>query len=98
MTKKDIPPGHYCYTWVKHPTSENGGGKIKLCPFFKHKKVAGVNIVWCDYLNGGSVINNTSEEDYQKLLKHYGGEEQLNKNLPYFLLWDQVKECGENMV
>ena len=91
FSKKDkIPKGHYCYSYDKD-------GKFKCCPFWTQKKINDVNVTWCEFLNKGDVPNGTSEADFEKLKFVYGPKnEDVWKALPLDLLWDQVKECGEN--
>ena len=61
------------------------------------KKINDVNVTWCEFLNKGDVPNGTSEADFEKLKFVYGPKnEDVWKALPLDLLWDQVKECGEN--
>jgi hypothetical protein len=99
-TKKDkslIPKGDYCYTWVEVPSVENNfHGKTKNCPYVKWKTIDGVKVPWCEFLECGGTNNNWSHEEWEKIRKHYGSEEKLDKNLPLFLLFDGCKECGVN--
>lgn len=103
MSNKDtsvIPRGPYCYV----PDVEKNANKdendpiyyTKPCPYFKYKKDEGVDVVYCEFLELGGTINGTSEEDYEKLLKKYGSRDARLEKYPLDLLWDQVKECGEN--
>lgn len=95
-----IPTGHYCYV----PDEEKNKNKkdddfsfyIKLCPYFSHKKDEGVGVVYCKFLKEGGIINDTTDKDFKKLIKKYGSDENVYKKYPLDLLWDQVKECGEN--
>ncbi len=95
-----IPEGPYCYV----PDEEKNKNKseddftyyIKPCPYFKHITDEGVTICHCSFLDEGSVPDETSEEDFEKLEKKYGSDEAVWKKYPLTLLWDQVKECGEN--
>lgn len=95
-----IPEGHYCYV----PDIEKNANKdeddhayyIKLCPYFKYKKDAGVNVVKCKFLKEGGLINGTTKKEFKKLKKKYGSRKKVHEKYPLFLLWDQVKECGEN--
>lgn len=104
MNKNLIPKGNYCYTWIQEPSKENNyQGIIKKCPFWNVKKFNGVEIPWCDYLNSGGYPNETENyegwEDYDeadKKLKEYFGEEYEEKT-NCILLFDQCKECGENL-
>jgi hypothetical protein len=96
LTEKilEIPQGRYCYTPKSY---DNGEFKIKLCPFYTSIKDEGVRIPYCNLLNEGCVPNGTSEEDFYKLSKKYGSDAAVWDKYPLDLLWDQVKECGENI-
>ena len=81
-----ISKGMYCY-------DERG-----ICPHFKSKDVGGVSVTWCSYLNSGST-GNVSDDDFEKLMIfHKTDESGIFELYPLDLLWDQVKECGENEV
>lgn len=103
MSKKDtsvIPNGPYCYV----PDIEKNANKdkddhvyyIKTCPYWSIIKDEGVRICHCSFLNESSIPNGTSDEDYDKLIAKYGSDEALWKKFTGDLIWDQVKECGEN--
>jgi hypothetical protein len=100
LNKKDtsvIPQGYYCYTWVEKPNRDTGfNGKIKTCPYLTKKEFNGVEVPWCNFLNCGGLDNNHDETDIPKLIEHFGSEEKMDEELPLFLLWDMVKECGVN--
>jgi len=95
-----IPVGHYCYV----PDIEKNANKdeddhayyTKPCPYFKYKKDVGVGVVKCKFLGKGGLINGTTKKEFKKLKKKYGSSKKVYKKYPLFLLWDQVKECGEN--
>jgi len=102
--KKDtsvIPGGHYCYV----PDLEKNANKdeddsiyyTKTCPYWGYIKDEGVDICHCSFLGESSVPNGTSNEDFKKLEKKYGSDEGIWNNMTLDLLWDQVKECGENI-
>lgn len=92
-----IPFGDYCYTWVEPPSEENNRkGKIKTCPYLTKKEFNGVDVPWCSFLDCGGIDNNHDDSDIEKLVQHFGTEEKMNEELPLFLLWDMVKECGVN--
>lgn len=96
----EIPKGDYCYSIIGWEDVEGYTWKkpiYKCCPYFTTKKFGEGEAWWCSFLELGDVGNGDGEENYQALLKHFGGsEEEMDKTLPLFLLWDQVKECGEN--
>lgn len=95
--KSVIPPGDYCYTWVEAPNRDTGfRGEIKTCPYLTKKEFNGAEVPWCSFLDCGGIHNNQSESDITKLIEHFGSEEKMDEELPLFLLWDMVKECGVN--
>ena len=57
----------------------------------------GVLVSWCDFLDQGGVPNELSDENFLKLVAFYGSEDIVFEKLPLGLLWDQVKECSENI-
>ena len=99
--KSIIPEGMYCYV----PDNEKNDNKdendekyyIKRCPYFSYKEDNGVNVVYCSFLEEGGTIEGTSRRDYRKLKKKYGSSKKVQEKYPLYLLWDLVKECGENM-
>ncbi len=101
--KKDtsvIPKGPYCYV----PDVEKNANKeeddpyyyTKNCPYWTYIKDEGVDICHCSFLNKGGVPNGTPSADFKKLKDKYGGAKEVWNKYPLDLLWDQVKECGEN--
>ncbi len=97
--KSLIPIGHYCY---KHdvlydgPKLEDGSIPIVSCPYDSYKKIAGVSVPYCSFLEMLGWSNNWEQEEYEKLEKHFGGEDATFEALELDLLWDSCKECGEN--
>jgi len=96
-----IPPGSYCYfvDSVRDLEPINGIPRwtYKMCPYYKHREINGTFVPWCDYLNlGGTVGDTTDPEHYPKLKEHYKTDEAMDKELPLHLLFDQCKECGVN--
>jgi hypothetical protein len=83
-----IPKGSYCYTYVDN--------KYVYCPFHKTIDDNGVKLPFCTFLNKGGIDNSTTDEDFKILEKKYGSEDEVWKKYPLDLLWDSVKECGEN--
>lgn len=103
MSEKDtsvIPPGHYCYVpdIEKNINRDRGdhGYYIKPCPYWGHIEDEGVDICHCSFLDKGCVPNGTKDKDFNKLKKKYGSSDAVWEKYPLDLLWDQVKECGEN--
>ncbi len=95
-----IPKGPYCYVldFEKNANKEKDDTKYytKTCPYWSYVEDDGVKICHCSFLNEGGIPNETSEEDFEKLSKKYGSDDAVWKKYPLNLLWDQVKECGEN--
>ena len=81
-----IPKGIYCY-------DEKG-----RCPYFSHIEKAGIKIPYCKYLKEGSLPNELTDEDFERLknFHHTTSDEDIWNLYPLDFLWDQVKECGEN--
>jgi len=103
MSEKDtsvIPEGMYCYV----PDEEKNANKdeddhayyIRTCPYWSYIEDEGVDICNCSFLDKGCVPNGTNKKDFKKLKKKYGSKEAVWEKYPLDLLWDQVKECGEN--
>ena len=100
-----IPKGDYCYTWKEVPSeSNNYRGTVNQCPYYDVKNVNGVHGPWCNYLELGGYPSSgkwAGWEDIDKatdiLNKHFGSEQEADKNLCLFLLFDGCKECGENV-
>lgn len=94
-----IPEGPYCYL----PDIEKNKNKdkndtayyIKPCPYYSSIEDEGVKLPYCKFLEQGGTENGMSNEDFKKLEKKYGPDKIWDK-YPLGLLWDQVKECGEN--
>jgi hypothetical protein len=95
-----IPKGDYCYKFDGRRGVDEKTGLpwmgTKNCPYMTSKEFNGVTVHWCDFLECGDVGNYCSDEDYKKLLEHFGSEKKLQEVLPLLLLWDGCKECGEN--
>ena len=95
MNKDLIPKGHYCYHYDS-TIENNTSGYICNCPYNNYKTINGVDVDWCDYINQGDLGNSMSEEDFEKLVEHFGSEDEVYNNIRLSLLWDGCKECGEN--
>lgn len=92
-----IPRGQYCYKLagkMKHRADGMPYWKTKCCPHLTSKKFGGVVVTWCNFLELGSVHNNTTPEEHKKLEAHFGSEAKMDEKLPLSLLWDQCKECS----
>lgn len=94
-----IPKGLYCYTIKKIVHDANRGSIIETnpCPYCTTKMYGETEQPFCSFLEKGSIHNNTTENEYEKILKYFDGDEnKLKEELSLFLLWDGVKECGIN--
>lgn len=106
-----IPAGPYCYAGSRpaepgEPTETPDGRPIfytQRCPYASSRTFNGVEITWCNFLNKGGLdgtlngrTEKQAEEEYQKLVAHFGSEEKLDEATPLFLLFDACKECGIN--
>lgn len=95
-----IPEGMYCYKFdLLEPdrcSNEPGAIPTVSCPYSSYKKINGVNIPWCDFLEAGGLPNGGKEGDFEKLVEYYGSEDAVFDNLTLDLLFDDCKECGEN--
>lgn len=95
-----IPEGMYCYA----PDIDKNENKdenddayyTKACPYWGYTKDEGVDICSCSFLKEGCIPNGTSKKDFKKLKKKYGSSNKVFEKYPLDILWDQVKECGEN--
>ena len=97
MTNKGIPKGPYCYTPKQTPCKENGWVYgVNMCPHFNTIEDDGVVVVRCEYLKENGLTNDMTDEEFKILVKKYGSEDEVFDAHPLFLLWDSVKECGEN--
>lgn len=95
-----IPPGHYCYV----PDMEKNANKdkddhrlyIKTCPYWSIRKDKPEQANgYCSFMEKGDWEIN---ED-ATVIDMKTGEVTEVSDLPFGvgLLWDQVKECGENI-
>ena len=96
--KESIPKGEYCYCGMEVIDSNTSTPviKVKCCPYWKFKTINGVEVNWCEFLDKGGLPN--KEIDFQKLVDVYGSEDNVYDELSLSLLFDQVKECGENLM
>jgi len=67
-----------------------------MCPHFNTIEDDGVVVVRCEYLKENGLTNDMTDEEFKILVKKYGSEDEVFDAHPLFLLWDSVKECGEN--
>ena len=83
-----IPKGPYCYS---------GHLGTNRCPYYGVKNVGGVPITWCRFLQQGS-LGDLTDKEFQHLKDFHKttSDEDIWELYPLDLLWDQVKECGEN--
>lgn len=87
--KKDktvIPKGWYCYDIIK--------GKRVLCPYWSIRKdKPEQENGYCSFLGKGDWEEN-KEKNWRDSKGKLTSADEMGINLS--LLWDQVKECGEN--
>jgi len=99
MKLTEIPKGDYCYKFNgKNGTHDDGLPYmgIDTCPYSDIKEINGVEVDWCTYLNSGGLGNNTTDEEWEKLVEHFGSEGVAYDGLPLDLLFDGCKHCGVN--
>jgi hypothetical protein len=94
--EKLIPPGKYCYIINYTKTSSNFKDEIPVvyCPYRITKEINKVRVPWCSFLNKGGIGDYYSEEDWSRLVKYFGGENNLFNFLSLDRLGDNYKECG----
>ena len=95
-----IPKGDYCYVFTgNRGTDKDGLPSMETCncPYSTVKEYGGVLQPYCRFVEKGSLHKDTTEEEYEKLLKYFGSEEEMDEELSLFLLWDGIKECGANL-
>jgi len=105
MGEKDkslIPVGHYCYlsdALYEGPTLKDGSIPIVYCPYgyYKEYKNTEVEMPYCSYIEEYGISNNMTDDEFEKLEKHFGSADAIYDAFPGCdLLWDGCKECGEN--
>ena len=89
-----IPIGHYCYVVDPNVKTEQGEIATVYCPYYTTKEIAGVTVTHCSFLDE-SDYGGVSNEDYEKLIKHFGSEDKLDEKTELDLLGDSCKACGE---
>ena len=98
--KKDtslIPNGPYCYgSLIKADDKYPFCRTYESCPYNTFKEFNEVSVLWCDFLEKGGLPDDLTDEDWQKLVEHFGSDDKVFDALPLTLLFDSVKECGEN--
>ena len=96
---KIIPEGPYCYRLDIDKIDDYNQGKpapVIYCHYYGSKIFNEVRVPWCSFLEQGGIDNDTTDEQYEKLVEYFGSEDNMDKQLPLSLLWDSCKECGEN--
>jgi hypothetical protein len=98
--KKLIPLGVYCYRpdyLYIGEEREPWEFPIVYCPYYTHKEINGVSVPYCSYLEKLGWSNSwKDDEEWKKLIEHFGSESKTLDALELDLLWDACKECGEN--
>lgn len=108
--KKDesiIPIGPYCYSHdgTRQHSIYGEIPKLKMCPYRTYKWCNGVCIHWCDFLNVGDYMSNSSFKEskstyvksMKKLAQHFRSTKKRDAILrDGWLLFDDCKICGVN--
>ena len=86
--KEVIPKGIYCYT-------RDQSGKRVYCPHFQITKIGGYDMPYCAHLKQAG-LSNTPDDD-KLFYEHFNEDiDKMMEAMPLDLLFDAVKECGEN--
>ena len=101
-----IPKGEYCYSMSKSEISSLRD--VVMCPYWKHRseideaEYHDQNDGYCLFLGKGDIELNQENKytlSYPKDHPDLGIPMTADEiGLPLSLLWDQVKECHENMM
>lgn len=75
-----IPKGMYCYD------------ELKVCKYFTRQTFNGISVPWCSYLENGELdgtlkpgeTEDEAENEFLKLIEHFGSKEAVYKALPLF--------------
>lgn len=90
-----IPPGPYCYVIDFTKEDQNTTGvPVRYCPYHSKKEFNGVKVPWCLFLNEGGTDNYFTDEQWEKLVDHFGSDDNIFNFLPLDLLWDSCKQCS----
>ena len=94
-----IPKGDYCYKF----TGKSGYNVdvkywmgTKYCPYYNIRIYDDISLPHCDYLDMGSIPNNLTDGEWDRLITLFGSEKAVwdSKANKLLLLWDGCKECG----
>lgn len=101
--KSLIPRGEYCYfIKIRNEYKNVDFDDVKNfwkyyegvnCPYWSD---TGFGMAHCKYLNQYSIFEYSKSDGYNKALKYFGSEEELEKHHTYSLLFDRIKSCGIN--
>ena len=72
------------------------GLTTRRCPYYEDREIAGVKVPWCKYIGSGGLPWETTDEQEEALMRHFGGLNEMRENLPHGWLWDSFKCCGLN--
>ena len=75
---------------------QKSGHTTRACPYYSKKEIAGVEVPWCLFIASGGLPWETTDEEEEALMKHFGGLDEMRTNLPHGWLWDSMKCCGLN--
>lgn len=75
---------------------EKRGLTTRACPYYTSKEIAGVKVPWCLFIGSGGLPWDTTDEQEEALMWHFGGINEMRENLPYGWLWDSMKCCHLN--
>lgn len=98
MKLKTIPKGDYCYVFNGKNGRERNGTPymgIDICPHYSSRNIGGVPVPYCKFLKEMG-IPDCKDDDWKKVVKYFGSKNEAFKVIKLNLLWDKVKECGEN--
>lgn len=91
-----IPKGIYCYERLEKIENSSNLRVVNICPFYSYNEYLG--LYRCDFLNLYGVPNDSNSPiTYEDRVEYFGSEEEFFKQSPLDLLFDSVKECGENI-
>ena len=100
--KSVIPYGDYCYNengrcpyWIYKKITHDKKVPKRYRQIEEEEEVS-VSIPYCLYLNKGDVFDISDEEFEELKYFHNCTDEELLSKYPLSLLWDAIKECGEN--
>jgi hypothetical protein len=88
-----IPKGRYCYESMEM-TEDGTFLQLGTCPYWKPTNHGTVR---CEYMKEEQLVADSSTA-YEQALEFFGSRENLERETEEGVMWDQVKECGEEEV